>query len=146
MSPIEERAVLTALRKFAAAVTSKMTSLAVGEPEDQLRAPFEAFMQDLGRAVARDVVCTGETRLPGRLGKPDYAVHAGGVLIGCAELKALGLGANPCRFTGRNADQWKRFSGIPNLVYCDGNEWGLFRAGPQDLPGVARNAPGTLTR
>jgi hypothetical protein len=129
MSVIEEKAVLAALRKFAAAVTAKMASLAVGEPEDQLRAPFEAFMHDLGRAVARDIVCTGETRLPGRLGKPDYAVHAGRVLIGYVELKAPGLGANPNRFTGRNGDQWKRFSAIPNLVYCDGNEWGLFRAG-----------------
>ncbi|HEX5411712.1 MAG TPA: type ISP restriction/modification enzyme [Terriglobia bacterium] len=129
MSVIEGKAVLAALREFAGAVTAKMTSLTAGEPEDQLRAPFEAFMHDLGVAVARDILCTGETRLPGRLGKPDYAVHASGALVGYAELKAPGLGANPKRYTGHNANQWKRFSAIPNLLYCDGNDWALYRNG-----------------
>lgn len=129
MSMVEERAVLAALRKFAGAVTAKMTTPTAGEPEDQLRAPFEAFMDEVGRAVARKIVCTGETRLPGRLGKPDYAVHATRVLVGYVELKAPGLGAKPNRFTGHNLEQWKRFSAIPNLIYCDGNEWGLYRNG-----------------
>jgi hypothetical protein len=129
MSIVEEKAVLAGLRKFAWAVTARMTSLALGEPEDQLRSPFEMFMQDLGRAVARDVICTGETRLPGRLGKPDYAVHAGRTLIGYVELKDPGIGAVATRFTGRNADQYRRFSAIPNLIYRDGNEWSLYRNG-----------------
>jgi hypothetical protein len=128
--PITEgKAVLAALRKFAEAVRAKMATITVGEPEDQLRAPFETFMQEVGQAIARKIVCTGETRLPGRLGKPDYAVHGTKVLVGYVELKAPGLGANPIRFTGRNLDQWKRFSAIPNLIYCDGNEWGLYRNG-----------------
>ena len=131
MSAVEEKAVLAALRKFAGAVTAKMTSVTIGEPEDQLRSPFEIFMQDLGRAIARDVVCTGETRLPNRLGKPDYAVHSGRILIGYVELKAPGTGAATSRFTGRNAEQWKRFSAIPNLVYSDGNDWALYRYGEQ---------------
>jgi hypothetical protein len=37
ISVIEEKAVLAALRKFAGAVTAKMTSVTAGEPEDQLR-------------------------------------------------------------------------------------------------------------
>lgn len=129
MSVVEEKALLKALRKFAGAVTAKMTSFAVGEPEDQLRAPFETFMHDLGQTIARNIVCTGETKLPGRLGKPDYAVHAAGALIGYVELKAPGVGANPKRFTGHNADQWKRFSAIPNLLYCDGNDWAVYHNG-----------------
>jgi hypothetical protein len=131
MSSVEEKAVLAALRKFAGAVTAKMTSVTIGEPEDQLRSPFEMFMQDFGRAIARDIVCTGETRLPGRLGKPDYAVHAGRILIGYVELKAPGSGATTSRFTERNAEQWKRFSAIPNLIYSDGNDWALYRFGEQ---------------
>jgi hypothetical protein len=131
MSVAEEKAVLAGLRKSAGAVTAKMTSLTAGEPEDQLRSPFESFMQDLGRAIAREIVCTGETRLPGRLGKPDYAVHARRTLIGYVELKAPGTGATAARFTGRNAEQFKRFSAIPNLVYSDGNEWTLYRNGEQ---------------
>jgi hypothetical protein len=111
-----------------------MTTLTIGEPEDQLRAPFEVFMREVGRAIAREIVCTGEIRLAGRVGKPDYAVHATKVLAGYVELKAPGLGANPNRFVGHNRDQWKRFSAIPNLIYCDGNEWGLYRNGQSIRP------------
>jgi hypothetical protein len=126
MSAVEEKAVLAALPKFADAVTAKMTSVTMGEPEDQLRSPFEIFMQDLGRAIAREVVCTGETRLPNRLGKPDYAVHSGKILIGYVELKAPGIGATTSRFTGRNADQYWRFSAIPSLIHCHCNAWPLY--------------------
>jgi hypothetical protein len=90
MSATEEKAVLAALRKFAGAVRAKITTVTVGEPEDQLRAPFENFMQEVGQAIARKIVCTGETRLPGRLGTPDYAAHGTKVLVGYAELNAPG--------------------------------------------------------
>jgi hypothetical protein len=123
----DEKAVLAALRKFADSVTAKMTTLTAGEPEDRLRGPFEILMQEVGRALCLEVICTGETRLPGRMGKPDYAVHAAKLLAGYIELKAPGIGANPNRFVGHNRDQWKRFQAVPNLIYCDGNEWGLYR-------------------
>ncbi len=117
------------LRAFAEAVNVKMSQLTPGEPEDQLRGPFENFMADAASALGWNVVCTGETKLPGRLGKPDYAAHINKLLAGYVELKAPGLGANPNRFSGRNREQWKRFNSIPNLLYSDGNEWGLYRAG-----------------
>jgi hypothetical protein len=125
----EEHATLAALRRFADAVTAKTTTLTAGEPEDQLRAPFETLMAEVGRTLHRSVVCTGETRLAGRLGKPDYAVHASDLLVGYVELKAPGLGANAARFTGRNREQWKRFSAVPNLIYSDGNDWALYQNG-----------------
>jgi hypothetical protein len=127
-----EKAILAALKKFADAVTAKMTTLTAGEPEDQLRGPFEAFTQEVGQALAQKVVCTGETKLAGRLGKPDFAVHSNDLLVGYVELKAPGVGANPNRFTGHNAQQWKRFKAIPNLIYCDGNEWALYRSGKRE--------------
>jgi len=37
----DEKAILAALRRFADTVTAKMTTLTVGEPEDQLRGPFD---------------------------------------------------------------------------------------------------------
>ena len=77
-----ENNVLAALRRFAAAITEKMQALAAGEREDQLRAPFERLMEDIGEALSIQVVSKGESLLPGRLGKPDYAVHSGGVLAG----------------------------------------------------------------
>ena len=118
-----------ALQAFAAAVTEKTAQLTAGEPEDQLRAPFETFMQSAAEAFGWNVVCTGETPLPNRLGRPDYAAHRNGLLVGYVEIKAPGTGANAARFTGHNSRQFKRFSAIPNLLYTDGNEWALYRSG-----------------
>jgi hypothetical protein len=130
----DDKAILAALRKFADAVTAKMTTLTVGEPEDQLRGPFENFMQEVGTALAIDVVSTGETKLAGRLGRPDFAVHASKLLAGYVELKAPGIGADPKHYRGHNKDQWNRFTAIPNLIYTDGNEWGLYRSGKGERP------------
>jgi hypothetical protein len=119
-----------ALQRFAEAVTAKMRLVTPGEPEDQLRGPFETLMEDSTPALLGwRVRCKGETRLPGRLGKPDFGVHVNDLLAGYVELKAPGIGANPMRFTGHNRDQWKRFQSLPNLLYCDGNEWALYRDG-----------------
>ena len=133
---LDDKATLAALRKFAEAVTDKMTQLTVGEPEDQLRSPFETFMREVGQSLGLKVVSTGETVLPGRIGKPDYAVHSNKLLAGYVELKAPGVGANPNRFTGHNREQWRRFKAIPNLIYCDGNDWGLYRNGEGARPVV----------
>lgn len=124
-----EKTIHKSLQDFAAAVTSKMTQLTSGEPEDQVRGPFENFMAGVAGALGWKVVCTGETPLPDRLGRPDYAVHLDQLLAGYVELKAPGAGANVRLFKGHNRDQFKRFSAIPNLLYTDGNEWALYRDG-----------------
>ena len=118
-----------ALRNFASAVTEKMGQITHGEPEEQLRAPFENFMDDVATVFGWEVVCTGETPLPDRLGRPDFAVHKSKLLAGYVELKAPGVGTAPSRFTGHNREQFKRFSSIPNILYTDGNEWALYRNG-----------------
>ncbi|MFW6118994.1 MAG: type ISP restriction/modification enzyme [Planctomycetota bacterium] len=118
-----------ALQDFAEAVTLKMSQAAAGEPEEQLRGPFENLIQAVGEATAQDVVPKGESSLPGRTGKPDFAVTVGGLLAGFVELKAPGKGANPERFSGHDRRQWERFQPIPNLIYSDGNEWALYRDG-----------------
>jgi len=138
-----EHAILTALRDFADSVAVKMSQLTVGEREDQLRGPFEHFISDIARAFGWDVVCTGESALPGRLGRPDYAVHLNGLLAGYVEVKAPGVGANTARFKGHNREQWKRFSGIPNILYTDGNEWALYRSG--ELVGKIARLSGDIT-
>jgi hypothetical protein len=125
----ENAPVLEALQAFAESVTAKMSQLTAGEPEDQLRGPFENFMDHAAKALGWDVVCTGETPLPDRLGRPDFAVHVNDLLAGFVELKAPGTGANVQRFTGRNREQWKRFANIPNILYTDGNEWALYQSG-----------------
>jgi hypothetical protein len=117
------------LQTFAADVKAKMTQLTAGEPEDQLRGPFENFKTAVAEAMGWDIVCTGETPLPDRRGRPDYAVHLRNLLVGYVEIKAPGTGAIASRFRGRNREQFKRFSAIPNLLYTDGNEWALYRSG-----------------
>ncbi len=118
-----------ALQTFASAVTAKMTQLVAGEPEDQVRGPFENFMSIVAAALRCNVVCTGETPLPDRLGRPDYAIHVNKLLAGYVELKAPGVGVTATRFKGHNRDQFKRFSSLPNILYTDGNEWALYSDG-----------------
>ena len=130
-NPNTEIAIHSALQDFAASVTAKMTQVALGAPEDQLRGPFETFMDEVGHAFGWNVVCTGETPLPDRLGRPDYAVHLNQLLVGYVELKAPGVGVTAIHFKGHNRNQFKRFSAIPNILYTDGNEWVLYRDGKQ---------------
>ncbi len=118
-----------ALQAFAAAVTAKTGLLPGGGPEEQLRGPFENFIAAAGAALGRELICAGETALPDRLGRPDFAIHEQGALTGYAELKAPGLGADASRFRGRDRAQFKRFSAIPNLLYSDGSYWALYRNG-----------------
>jgi hypothetical protein len=124
-----ETSILVSLQRFAASVSSKMTQLTIGEPEDQLRGPFENFMSEVAEALGWNIVCTGETPLPNRLGRPDYAIHLNKLLAGYVELKAPGVGVVPERFKGHNRNQFKRFSAIPNILYADGNDWALYREG-----------------
>ena len=121
--------IFEALQGFASAVTEKMTQIISGEPEDQLRTPFDDFMSSAGSILGWELVCTGEVHLPNRLGKPDYGIHRNNLLAGYAELKAPGTGANTKQFKGHNREQFKRFSSIPNILYTDGNEWSLYRNG-----------------
>ena len=117
------------LQVFAEAVKAKTEAFVLGQPEDQLRAPFESFIMGAATDWNWEVVCVGESNLPDHLGRPDYAVERNRLLAGYVELKALGVGANANCFRGRDRGQFKRFSGIPNLLYTDGNEWALYRSG-----------------
>ena len=118
-----------ALRTFADAVARKSGAPFDAGAEEQLRGPFEGLLAEAAAAFGMDVVCTGEAALPNRLGRPDFAVSRRGALVGYVELKAPGVGADSRRFRGRNRQQFKRFSAIPNILYGDGNEWALYRGG-----------------
>ena len=118
-----------ALKNFAGEVSSKIKSLAAGRPEDQLRSPLEVFLKEAGDIFREKIVAKGESRLPDRLGRPDYAVLVNKLLAGYIELKEPGKGADPKKFKGHDRKQWHRFKSLPNLLYCDGNEWGLYREG-----------------
>ncbi|MBM4033358.1 MAG: DNA methyltransferase [Planctomycetes bacterium] len=124
---------LPALQSFAEQLKAKFSAHAPGDPEEQLRAPVEHFLQACGPRYGKAVLLKGESRLRERLGKVDYAVHVGKLLTGHVELKAPGKGANPDHFNqDHDRDQWGRFKSLPNLIYTDGNEWALYHSGKLD--------------
>ncbi|MDR0735706.1 MAG: N-6 DNA methylase, partial [Zoogloeaceae bacterium] len=117
-----------ALRRFAAALQEKFSAQIIGEPEDQLRAPFERLLHDAGRELGFNVTPVGETPLK-EVGRPDYTVALDKLACGHVELKAPGKGADVKRFTGHDKAQWERFRNLPNMLYGDGREFCLYRAG-----------------
>ena len=118
-----------ALSNFAADVTQKLSGIVVGESEEQLRAPFENLMSAVAASLNMDVLCVGETKLPDRLGKPDYGIAVGGLPTGYAELKAPGKGVLRRNFKGHDRNQFDRFTQLPNVLYTDGNHWALYQNG-----------------
>lgn len=123
-----------AVAEFGALAKSKLDNpSAAGEPEDQLRAPFEQLLSRLAVLAgfkAPNVVAVGETSLSEIHTRPDYAVTVHGALAGFVELKAPGKGADPRRFKGpHDKAQWTKLSSLPNLIYSDGNSFSLWQSG-----------------
>ncbi len=123
---------LAALQDFADSMRTKFVVPRSGEPEDQLRAPIETLFEAYGRVIGREILLTGEPHLKERMGKPDFAAHDQKHMIGYVEVKAPGKGADVGRFKGHDLDQWRRFQGVPNILYTDGNEWALYRSGERE--------------
>lgn len=125
----QSKAIFEALKIFGNDIAAKMNQTTVGQPEDQLRGPFEQLINKASTALGMKIVCTGEVPLRDQLGRPDYAVHKNELLTGYVEIKAPGTGANTSSYKGHNQNQWKRFSSIPNILYTDGNQWAIYRSG-----------------
>ncbi len=76
------------------------------------------------------VEAVGESSLADLKTRPDYAITAGGALVGFVELKAPGKGADPRRFQDKHdKEQWVRLRSLPNLLYTDGNAFSLWQNG-----------------
>jgi len=117
------------LGRYADTLKTKFAALTTGEPEDQLRGPFERLLTEVGTASGLAIVPIGEILLSSGQGKPDYGVECDGLLCGHIELKAPGKGADTTRFSGHDKKQWARFSELPNVLYSDGQEFALYQAG-----------------
>lgn len=126
---MSENKVLEAFTRFADEVKQKLTSVISGEPEDQLRGPFEQLVKAMAAMGGHQATVTGEVSLGAGLGRPDYGIAIDGVLTGYAELKAPGKGADGRFFKGHDKAQFEKFKAIPNLLYTDGNHWVLYRDG-----------------
>lgn len=95
-----------AVSRFGVSAKAKLSNAAAaGSPEDQLRAPLEALIQDLATVAAipaGTIVAVGETSIADLRVRPDYAVSRRNALIGFIEVKAPGKGADPRRFSDKH--------------------------------------------
>ena len=128
----------TIISDFGSRAKAKLDNAAIsGAPEDQLRAPIEGLIYDIGEFLGlprRQIAAVGETSLADLKTRPDYAVTLNSALVGFIEVKAPGKGADPRRFTDKHdREQWEKLQTLPNLIYTDGNAFSLWRNG--DLAG-----------
>src|ERR1019366_3286991 len=95
----------SAIAAFGARAKEKLSNpAAAGQPEDQLRAPFEHLLADLAelsRLPKSAVAAVGESSISDLKTRPGYAVTVHNALVGFVELKAPGKGADPRRFKDR---------------------------------------------
>jgi hypothetical protein len=124
----------TAIATFGVAAKAKLSNpAATGQPEDQIRAPFEQLLTDvatLSGLPAGGVVAVGESSVSHLKTRPDYAVTVQKALVGFIELKAPGKGSDPRKFKDpHDKEQWERLRSLPNLIYSDGNGFSLWRDG-----------------
>jgi hypothetical protein len=124
----------TAISEFGVAAKAKLSNpVATGQPEDQIRAPFEQLLLDiatLSGLPAGSVVAVGESSVSDLKTRPDYAVTVQKSLVGFVELKAPGKGCDPRKFKDpHDKGQWERLSSLPNLLYTDGNGFSLWQDG-----------------
>jgi hypothetical protein len=126
--------VSSAIAAFGTRAKEKLSNPAAsGQPEDQLRAPFEQLLgdlselSDLGKAA---VSAVGESSVSDLKTRPDYAVTVHNALVGFVELKAPGKGADPRKFKDPHDKlQWEKLSSLPNIIYTDGNCFSLWQNG-----------------
>jgi hypothetical protein len=119
---------------FGRAAKSKLSNpAATGQPEDQLRAPFEQMLAGVATLCnfpSGAVVAVGEASQRELKTRPDYSITVNKALVGFVELKAPGKGANPLRFKDpHDKAQWEKLSSLPNILYTDGNSFSLWQDG-----------------
>jgi len=124
----------SAVATFGAKTKEKLSNPAAsGQPEDQLRAPFEYLLADLAelvRILKAKVAAIGESSLSDLKTRPDYAITVHNALVGFVELKSPGKGADPRKFKDpHDKAQWERLRSLPNLIYTDGNAFSLWQNG-----------------
>src|ERR1039457_3460470 len=111
----------SAVAAFGAKAKAKLSNPgASGEPEDQLRAPFEQLLVDLAELCSLSktaVAAVGESSVSDLKTRPDYSVTVHKALVGFVELKAPGKGADPKKFKDpHDKAQWEKLKSLPNLM------------------------------
>src|SRR5271154_3659470 len=111
----------SAIAAFGAKAKEKLANPAAsGQPEDQLRTPFEQLLGEIaeisnfGKAA---ISAVGESSVSDLKTRPDFAVTVHNALVGFVELKAPGKGADPRKFKDpHDKAQWEKLHSLPGLV------------------------------
>ena len=124
----------SAIASFGAKAKEKLANPAAsGQPEDQLRAPFEHLLAELAElsSIPKTVVAAvGESSVGDLKTRPDYAITVRNALVGFVEMKAPGKGADPRKFKDRMTKRnGTKLRSLPNLIYTDGNGFSLWQNG-----------------
>jgi hypothetical protein len=130
MANHHESQFLSSLQAYAKELTNKfsLSSVSFGA-EDQLKSPIENLLKSAANILTLSIVVVTEVQEKLLSGRPDIGITINGLLIGHIELKAPGKGADPSKLKGDDKQQWEKFKNLPNLIYTDGNNWGLYRTG-----------------
>jgi len=96
-----------------------------------MRGPLEVLLAAFAAASGVKFTVVGESSLADLKVRPDYATLVNGATNGYIEVKAPGKGANPraWRANTHDAQQWEKLKALPNVLYTDGDNWGLYRTG-----------------
>ena len=104
-------------------------------PEDQLKTPICSYVEEIGKSQGLSLITNTESTVKELKVRPDIAIYQGGLILGYIELKAPGKGADPKKLkSDHDKTQWKKLQNLPNLIYCDGIEWALYRSGERVGP------------
>jgi hypothetical protein len=143
--------VARAVSVFGVEVKSRLVG-GEGEPEDQMRGPLEILLATVAAELGVSITTVGEATLSDLRVRPDYAVKVNGVVSGYVEVKRPGRGADPTLWKrgSHDAEQWEKLKALPNVLYTDGQSWGLYRTGEPavevvHLIGDIRRAGAALT-
>jgi hypothetical protein len=124
-TPVERLAVETYIED----VERRLRARTNEGPEALLAAPLRTLVRQIADARGRPDVDLLDQAVESGIGRPDFAAKDGPLLIGHVETKQLGAGVRTNRYTGHDRRQWENFARLPNVLYSDGREFGLYRSG-----------------
>jgi hypothetical protein len=140
-SPLED-ALVKLVSEFGVSATVKLQTRA-GHVEAQIRDPFARLLREAGDLMGVPVLTVDETPLDVLGVRPDFMVAVAGARVGYVELKAPGRRI-PTTWSpdARERRQWEKLRQLPNVLYSDGEQWGVYRFG--ELHGAVAQLEGSL--
>ena len=100
--------------------------------EEHLKQPVSELLKNFAELDGRNLDTSPEEHYPEYKVRPDISVYAWKLICGHVELKNLHTSVDVSSFRGRNLEQWKRLSNLPNTLYTNGQEWALYRSGERE--------------